>query len=391
MKNISFTLMNSHCTVLWISGNQQLHDNFHDWENHSWLAIDTEFIRHRTFFPRPALIQIYDGNTIYLIDPLSITNWQPLTKLIISPLVLKIMHAPQEDFEVFRLLTGATPTPLFDTQLASGFCNINYPSSYQRLVHQLLGKHIRKDQTCSDWLKRPLSEEQINYAALDVCYLPALHKKLLNLMETSHKDKLLWCEEETKYMIQQYSLEKKHEGAWKYVHLNKRLHPKQQQVLNALYAWREKYIRQKDIPRNKALSNELLLNISRQQPKKLYHFQFISGMKPEIIRQYGQTLIDLITLAKEQKCPEFSTVYRLDFPEKEKFFKDVKDYCNDICKEADISVAIMNQKKLAKMIILNYENTGHFEIPANIPTWKKSVLKPIILKYNETLKSNNLS
>ena len=294
-----------HCSslppVTWIRDNDTLKQSASEWSKNSWICIDTEFIRRHTFYPKPALIQIYEGQTIFFIDPLCIDDWSPLAMVLNTASLLKIMHAPQEDMTVLKLLTNCVPQPLFDTQLAAAACNFRYPCGYQHLLKTLLDIEIDKEETCSNWLKRPLRDEQINYAALDVYYLPQLYTQLKERMKASHPSEHSRFHEECSLLTQQAMHDKDPDDAWLDIKINRRLHPKQQKVLKALCAWRENYIRAHDIPRKRTLTNTQLINISRQQPIKLYHLQRVPGLSPTLIRQYGKILICLVAKAQKQE------------------------------------------------------------------------------------------
>ena len=141
------------------------------WSHEEFLAVDTEFERTSTFYARIGLLQIANSKSCYLVDPLCIEDWSPFKALISSPSCTLVMHSCSEDLNLFQTFLGCLPVSLFDTQLAAAFLGIGFSISYQGLVEQLLGVEVAKDETRSDWIKRPLSEKQKLYAATDVRYL----------------------------------------------------------------------------------------------------------------------------------------------------------------------------------------------------------------------------
>jgi hypothetical protein len=153
--------------IHWIRDNDSLGQHCAEWQHLPFVALDTEFMRVDTFYPIAGLIQIGDGERAYLIDPLTIDNWQPLAALLENPAVVKVLHACSEDLEVLLRLTGSLPAPLFDTQLAAAYLNLGFSMGYSRLVKEVLDLDLPKGETRSDWLQRPLSETQISYAAED--------------------------------------------------------------------------------------------------------------------------------------------------------------------------------------------------------------------------------
>src|SRR5690554_2975724 len=150
-----------------IDQNSVLAEHCRNWLQLSFVAIDTEFVRTETYFPIAGLIQVGDGRHAYLIDPLQITDWSALVQVLEEPSVVKVLHACSEDLEVFQHLCGALPAPLFDTQIAAAYLGMDFSMSYSRLVSSLLHVDLPKEETRSDWLRRPLSPEQLQYAVED--------------------------------------------------------------------------------------------------------------------------------------------------------------------------------------------------------------------------------
>ena len=135
------------------------------------IALDTEFARFNTYYPIVGLIQIATRDDCFLIDPVALSDLEPLAPLLQNPGILKVFHACSEDLEVFQHALGVIPAPLFDTQIAAAVLGVGFSMSYQALVEHWLGVSLPKDQTRSDWLARPLTAQQLHYAALDVIHL----------------------------------------------------------------------------------------------------------------------------------------------------------------------------------------------------------------------------
>ncbi|MCZ6854012.1 MAG: ribonuclease D, partial [Gammaproteobacteria bacterium] len=163
-------------SVEWVASNASLSRVIDGWD--SRIGIDTEFLRTNTFYPIPGLYQVISGDRIFLIDPLKISEWQPLVEILEDPAIVKIMHACSEDLELISHHLQAIPTSVFDTQLANAFQSQDFSTSYANLVSQQLDVELGKHETRSNWLQRPLSEDQIRYAGEDVYYLPALYESL---------------------------------------------------------------------------------------------------------------------------------------------------------------------------------------------------------------------
>ena len=148
------------------------------WSVAGIIGVDTEFVRERTYYPCPALIQVADNHGVVIIDPRGISDFGPLKDVLIDPSILKLTHACDEDLEVLELLTGVTACNVFDTQLAGAFAGYGFSLGYRNLVEVLLEVVLDKDETRSDWLKRPLSSSQLRHAALDVVCLLPMHERL---------------------------------------------------------------------------------------------------------------------------------------------------------------------------------------------------------------------
>ncbi len=183
----------------WIDSNQLLQACCSDLSTASAIAVDTEFMRTDTFYPVAALFQISDGHHCYLIDPLNIDNFKPLTELFQNQSVVKVFHACSEDLEVFNHFLKCLPYPLVDTQIAAGLLNYGSSLGYASLVNELLGVELEKGETRSNWLQRPLAEKQCTYAMDDVLYLLEVYQKLE--VDLKDKKRFSWFQEECKTLL----------------------------------------------------------------------------------------------------------------------------------------------------------------------------------------------
>ena len=138
------------------------------------IAVDTEFVRTRTFYPQIGLVQIFDGIDVVLIDPIAIDDLSPLKALLTNPNVIKILHACSEDLETFEYAMGIMPEPLFDSQVGAQLAGLGNSLGYGRLVELLQGVVLEKGESRTDWIRRPLSPKQLQYAAEDVIYFIAV-------------------------------------------------------------------------------------------------------------------------------------------------------------------------------------------------------------------------
>lgn len=220
-----------------------------------YLALDTEFMRDRTYFPYLGLIQIAAGNALTVIDVLSIDDFTPLIALLTDPRIEKIMHDPGQDIEAFECHLSITPSPIYDTQLAAAFLGYKRQIGYKDLLAELLNVEIDKEHTRSDWLKRPLSDGQMQYALDDVYYLESLRETLDKDLRTDGKYE--WFNEERRH--KNYAAPPYSERISKRMSIkNPRAVPRLRQIAE----WREAVARKKNIPRQWVLSNVCLLKLS---------------------------------------------------------------------------------------------------------------------------------
>lgn len=145
----------------------------------SAVALDTEFVRTRTYYPQLGLLQLFDGQQVSLIDPLTINDWAPMRDLLLNEDVTKYLHAGSEDLEVFLNAFNLMPQPLIDTQITAAFCGRPMSGGFASMVEEYSGVALDKSESRTDWLARPLTERQCEYAAADVWYLLPIASQLM--------------------------------------------------------------------------------------------------------------------------------------------------------------------------------------------------------------------
>jgi ribonuclease D len=270
------------------------------------LALDTEFVRERTFFPRLGLIQVNDGEAIYLLDPLAVRDLAPLAAVCRAAGTLKVLHSASEDVEVFYHAIGVVPAPLFDTQVAAGLAGLGTSLGYQRLVAALLGLELPKGETRTDWLARPLSPRQLAYAAEDVAYLLPLYERLRQ--ELTALGRLDWALEDSAALLDTSRLEADGGAMYRRVRGAGRLGRRQLGVLRALAAWRDGEARRRDLPRGFVLRDEVLLELAVRQPATAEELRGVSALEPQQAARDGAAWLELIrealALADDELPPE---------------------------------------------------------------------------------------
>jgi ribonuclease D len=230
-----------------------------------FVALDTEFMRDRTYWPKLCLVQLAGRNRHAAIDPLAPgIDLAPLFALMADPAVLKVFHAARQDVEIFHHLSGAIPAPLFDTQLAAMVCGYGEEVGYETLVAQLAKARIDKSSRFTDWSRRPLTRQQLEYALADVIHLRVVYQRLeAQLRQTGRTE---WVAQELAGLTDPNTYEQPPEEAWRRIKVRSR-EPRFLAIVRALAAWREREAQRRDLPRNRILRDDLLLEVAANRPR----------------------------------------------------------------------------------------------------------------------------
>jgi ribonuclease D len=260
------------------------------------VIVDTEFMRRNTFYPEVALVQLCFvsddalSEMAWLIDPLQISDPTPLAALFTNPEVLKVLHSASEDLEVFQRWLGVLPQPLFDTQRAAAVLNIGFGIGYRALVQDICDVDLPKGETRSDWLQRPLTESQCEYAGLDVTWLLPVWRELHE--QCVRQDKLQWVLADGQDATSALGTEvdefyKRIKTAWK---LNRR----QLGILVAVCSWREVTARSRDKPRGWIIDDPTCLRLAQLDPDSIDALSDSAEMPSQLVRRYGEELLAVL-------------------------------------------------------------------------------------------------
>lgn len=280
-----------------IDNSEPLEDFCAQLKNSAWIAIDTEFMREKTYYPNLGLIQISDGQTTAAVDPLALDNLDPLKELMLDQKITKVFHAARQDLEIFLNLWKVLPTPVFDTQPAASLLGYGEQIGYAKLIKTVLNIDLPKEHSRTDWLKRPLSDGQLRYALDDVIYLGRAYQEILNTLR--QKDRLHWLEEEFKLLVDTKTYYPHPDDQWQRVKGRQHLKGVKLAVLQKLAAWRETRAMEKNLPRRWILKDEVLIDLARRTPETTQKLGQIRGLDPALIRKIGKMLLDEIAMAKE--------------------------------------------------------------------------------------------
>lgn len=261
------------------------------WRQRAAIGLDTEFVRERTFFAQPGLVQLSDGETAWLLDPLAVSDLSPLRDMLDNPSICKILHSVGEDLEVLNQLTGTFPEPLFDTQVAAALIGHPMQLAYERLVAEELGESLPGGKARSDWLQRPLPRELLGYAAQDVVYLPQLQAHLTEKLQTL--DRLEWLQEDCARIVDAARAPAAPELAWQRVRGAARLeHPDACYRLIQLATWRERQAMRRDRPRRFILKDAPLIAIARHAPADAEALAAIPDLPAAVRRRHTDALLE---------------------------------------------------------------------------------------------------
>jgi ribonuclease D len=234
---------------------------------HPYVTVDTEFLRETTFWPKLCVIQLASDDEAAAIDALADgIDLTPFLDLMRNPAVLKVFHAARQDIEIIWKMSGATPQPLFDTQVAAMVCGFGDQVSYEQLAGSLANAKIDKSSRFTDWSRRPLTEAQTVYALADVTHLRTVYKKLAAKLEKS--DRTQWLGEEIAFLTAVETYEQKPENAWLRLRSRARK-PRDLAMLMELAAWREQEAQARDVPRSRVLKDDTLLDVAMAAPDSI--------------------------------------------------------------------------------------------------------------------------
>lgn len=331
------------------------------------IGLDTEFIRERTYWPQLALVQIAIDEEVLLLDPLVPGMTAALAPLLADASVLKIMHSASEDLVALQRACGVAPRPLFDTQIAAGLAGIAAGIGYQRLVQDLLGIALDKGETRSDWLRRPLSPAQLDYAADDVRHLFALHDRLdARLQELDRRD---WLTEDAARLASGNAAD----ASERWPHLGMRtaqfLDADAQRRLLRLLRWRERQARDSDRPRSWILDNEIATALARTPPADPAALQAQLDAHPKAPRKLGAA----IWQALSTPLPDESTMPLAIAGERNKVqLKRMQDAVSARSVELGLPDGVLASRRYLESLL----DSGVW--PETLSGWRKAQLEPVL-------------
>jgi len=265
------------------------------------LAIDTEFMRERTYYARLCLVQIATADDVYLLDALALgTDLALVGPALTSAGSLKVFHAGSQDVEVLLRATGVTPAPIFDTQIAATLAGFPTQVGYAQIAKELVGVTIDKADTFTDWAARPLSDAQIAYAAEDVRHLITIYALLRDRL--TRDGRLSWLADDFERLADPATYEADPLRQYLRVKRASTLDRRSLGVLREVAAWRETEAQRRDIPKRWLVSDESLVEIARRRPTSAEELGAIRGISDRVASRQGAGLFDAV--ARGEAIPE---------------------------------------------------------------------------------------
>lgn len=365
--------------VLWVNASEQLNTLCARWLSCEALALDTEFIRERTYYPIMGLIQINDGAGIYLIDPNAGIDFTVFKEVLSSASVLKIFHAASEDLDVFEYFLGVLPSPIFDTQIAAAYCGMDVQMGYQRLVLALFDIPLSKHETRSNWLQRPLSPSQIDYAAEDVRFLWALYRQLsVRLESLSRTD---WVEAECQALLQRGRAGKTTEQY--YLKFSNACHFSyhQQRLLQALCIWRDAEARRLDLPRSFILAEACLLPVAEALPRTLADLPLSLVVCKRELNRFGTQIVQLsLQIQSEESHGNFVFIPLPARKESKALFDVLKQAVQYQAKHLNLAPELLLGRKTLEKIVLSVLQPELGAWQRLLSGWREQHLLPVLVE-----------
>jgi ribonuclease D len=308
------------------------------------LAIDTEFVRTRTLVPQLGLIQVYDGEHLGLIDPVVLSDLSPFNDILIDPNIVKVLHSCSEDLDALWFNLKVIPTPLYDSQFAANLLDMGQTLGYANLVEKMLDIHVDKGESRTDWISRPLSAEQLKYAAADVYYLLPVYRELAKQVEDIGQTD--WVFADSSFLSEKKRAELPSELAYLSIKNNWKLGAQSRQALKEIASWRLQQAQQRDMAINFVLREQGMVEVATKLPENKAKLFQLETITPKEARIHTDILLDLVNNALNtppEKCPP--RIQRLtDFNDYKKALTALKALCEKLASKHQTRVEVLASK-----------------------------------------------
>ena len=342
---------------LYIETNQALKDFCEQIKDCQFCALDTEFVREKTYYPELSLIQLATETQQACIDPLAIDDFAPLVTLFETPAMLKILHAPGQDLELFYQRFNALPRPVFDTQLAAAVLGYANQIGYADLVKRVCSVQLEKKYTRANWSRRPLSQGELDYAMDDVRYLIEIYQKLQ--AKLSERGRTEWIQADLENLSKPETYEMTFSNLWKRLRGVQRLKGAALNNADQLCRWREQLAISKNRPRRWILKDEDIVDIARFKPGNHAELSQIGNLSADYVKKYGNAILQVLSKAAEMKSDEYPK--QAEFKPLNNQQQAIADclmaLCRLISEQNEIALAsVATKKELDQLIVGKRDN-----------------------------------
>ncbi|CAG19487.1 ribonuclease D [Photobacterium profundum] len=347
---------------------------------HSVVMLDTEFVRTRTLYPKLGLIQMFDGDNLVLIDPIEIDDLTPFWDLLRDQSIIKVLHACGEDLEVFQHHAGCLPTPMIDTQLMAAFLGHGVSAGFGSLVSEYVGVDLEKGEARTNWLARPLTDKQLDYAAADVFYLLPLYETLLEKVKA--KGWMEALELECAALMQKRTKGIDLDKAYRLVKNAWQLNPKQLAVLQQAAKWRILEARKRDIALNFVVKELHIWKLAKYniQSKSVMSTEGFESME---IQRHANRLLRIVQDVEDIPAEQYpEKIIRLvDLSGYKQVVKHIKDVVTKVEVETGLVPEFLASKKQINQLISwawKYQKSDD-KLPDMLKTWRKPLFEEHVL------------
>ncbi|NQZ23092.1 MAG: ribonuclease D [Colwellia sp.] len=321
------------------------------------LAIDTEFVRTRTLYPKLGLIQVNDGENLALIDPVAINDLSPFWQLLTDEKICKVLHACSEDLEVFLTAANCRPVNLIDSQIMMSFLGHGLSMGYAAMVNHYLAIEVDKSESRTDWMKRPLTAKQLDYAQADVDYLFQLYPRIHD--ELAQKGWLYAAKEESELLIERKFTAIDESNLYRNIKLSWKLSPKQLYLLKHLASWRFQQAKKRDMPIGFIAKDHTLFALAVHNPDNVGLMAQLEGVEMLDVRHKGKAMLMVLQRAGQEDNGEYpEKIVRLDeHPGYKQIFKKIKAFITEQAVNAELLPENLASKKQINQLL-----SGHFKL-----------------------------
>lgn len=330
------------------------------------IGLDTEFVRERTFYPRPGLVQVSDGHHIGLLDAVRMPHMAGLGRMLENSLQVKVLHSVGEDLEVLRILTRTLPSPLFDTQIAAAMLGYPLQCRYETLVSEVLAVELPGGKARSDWCKRPLTRDLTTYAAQDVIWLPRLQAILSEALEL--KGRLSWLQEDCERLLAN-ARDESAEPAVLRVKGAGSLDDDQLEILARLAEWRDHEAQRRDLPRSFVVRDEVMMTLAASPPGPERERQ-LRALPPPVLRRHGDRFSAILAEAPRTDFERPATLKPLS-PEQRERIKLCQAAVTRLAGEIEVEPALLASRREITRLVRG-------EMPDWMGGWRGQLLGEIL-------------